>query len=241
LLVAAGVASVACADPPAETLLDGRRVAAGKGTPQGDVAEPSGPDEGPGQTSPEEPAAPNDEDTAPPATAKPEASPVSVALAYGQSLIGAAYGWWYSGPLPTAAPMWTAGGPPPQPSAVLASSANCAGLTNLMLRAIGKPLPSDPVAGTGGTGAYGRYYANVAMPFDVNAQYPAGTLIGRYFRDSVDQGHVAVVLGNGRVLQSFAFTYGGTLPGVNATYTVAESHGDGYYEYAVLPQDWLGN
>jgi len=164
---------------------------------------------------------------------------VAAALAYGRSVVGAPYGWWYSGPLPAGAPMWTARGPAPPAATVRAASANCAGLTNLMLRAIGKRLPSSPVAGTGGTGAYGAFYASVARPFDPARRYPAGTLIGRRYRDNVDQGHVAVVLDDGRVLQSFADVYGGTVPGVNARFTVEASNGAGFYEYAVLPQDWL--
>ena len=28
--------------------------------------------------------------------------------------------------------------------------------------------------------------------------------------------------------------------GVNKTYTVRKSNGKGYYEYAVLPENWLG-
>lgn len=163
------------------------------------------------------------------------------ALEYGRGLVGTDYGWWYSGPLPAGAPMWTAAGPPPSASLVRSASANCAGLTNLMLRSVGKAIPSDPSAGRGGTGAYGRYYANVARPFDVNARYPAGTLIGRYFRDTYDQGHVAVVLENGHVLQSYADCRGCAAPGVNTSATLAESHAGYFYEYAVLPKDWLGS
>jgi hypothetical protein len=48
------------------------------------------------------------------------------------------------------------------------------------------------------------------------------------------------VLANGRVLQSFAWVRGGSSPGVNTTYTVAQSHDGGFYEYAVMPEDWLG-
>lgn len=162
------------------------------------------------------------------------------ALDYGRSVIGTDYGWWYSGPLPAAAPMWTAAGPAPSPSFVRSQSTNCAGLTNLRLRSVGRPIPSDPSAGRGGTGAYGRYYARVAQRFDANRSYPAGTLIGRYYRDTYDQGHVAVVLENGHVLQSFANCRGCAAPGVNATYAVAESHAGYFYEYAVLPKDWLG-
>lgn len=162
------------------------------------------------------------------------------ALDYGKSLVGTAYGWWFSGPLPAGSPMWTASGAPPAASFVRANAANCSGLTNLMLRAVGKSVPSDPSAGKGGTGAYARYYAKVAKRFDANANYPAGTLVGRYFRDTFDQGHLAVVLENGHVLQSFANCRGCTAPGVNATYTLAQSNAGGFYEYAVLPQDWLG-
>jgi cell wall-associated NlpC family hydrolase len=172
--------------------------------------------------------------------ARTTAENVRAALDYGRSLIGTPYGWWTGGPLAKRAPQWTLVGPPPDAATVRAASANCAGLTNLMLRAVGKPLPAAAGAGTGGTKAYQIYYAAVAEPFDVTQTYPAGTLIGRRYRSMRDQGHVAVVLGNGRVLQSFATKRGDTAPGVNDTYTVQESHGAGYYEYAVLPQYWLG-
>ena len=136
--------------------------------------------------------------------------------------------------------MWTASGPPPSAEAVRAGGANGSGLANLMLRAVGKRPPSDPVAGTGGTGAYGRVYATVAVPFNPRTSYPEGTLLGRRYRDTNDQGHVAIVTADGRVLQSFADGVDSTSPGVNRTYTVLESNGAGYYEYAVLPEDWLG-
>jgi hypothetical protein len=167
------------------------------------------------------------------------ASNVTAAIAYGLSVEGTKYAPWTGGPLQPSAPMWTAAEPAPSPFAVKAQSANAAGLVNLMLRAIGKPLPSDPAAGTGGTGAYGRYYAKVAKPFDANVPWPEGTLIGRKYRDIGDQGHVAVVLANGKLLQSFAMSAGATTPGVNAKYTIADAVGVYTFEYAVLPQDWL--
>lgn len=165
---------------------------------------------------------------------------VSQALAFGESLVGTPYGWWYEGPLPKGEPMWTAEGPPPGRDQVRARSANCTGLTNLMLRAVGQPLPFTREGGRGGTYSYAEYFAEVAQPFDPSRRYPAGTLIGRRYRDTFDQGHVAVVLADGRVLQSFAWERGGSTPGVNTTYTVAESHDGGFYEYAVMPADWLG-
>ena len=175
----------------------------------------------------------------PDAGAKTLATNVAAAIAYGESLVGTKFAPWTGGPLQEGAPMWTANAIVPAPALVKSESANAAGLVNLMLRAIGKTLPSDPVAGTGGTGAYARYYANVAKPFDVNLPWPEGTLIGRDYRDVGDQGHLAVVLRNGKVLQSFASAAGATTPGVNTAYTVIQSHAGHYYEYAVLPEDWL--
>lgn len=160
------------------------------------------------------------------------------ALAYGDSLIGTPYGWWLGGAIPQGAPMFASNTAPPDPTEV--ASANCAGLTNLMMRAAGVRIPQHPDAMAGGTLAYELMYEEVAMPFDASVDYPTGTLIGRRFRDVNDQGHLAVVLDGDLVLQSFAWEMGGSEPGVNATYTVVESDGDGFYEYAVLPEDWLG-
>ena len=176
------------------------------------------------------------DDPAPPATTEEN---VLAGIDYGLAVVGTPYGWWFEGPLPAGAPMYTEGGPPPAPEEVRARSVNCSGLTNLMLRTVGKELPHHPGILTGGTLAYQHYYAEVAEPFDVARSYPAGTLIARRYRDTFDQGHVAVVLDDGHVLQSFAWTRGGSDPGVNTTYTVAESHDGGYYEYAVLPEHWL--
>jgi hypothetical protein len=158
---------------------------------------------------------------------------VARALAYGKQLVGTPYGWWYSGGIPAGEPMWAAPGAAPAVGSVTAT--NCAGLTNLMLRAIGKEVP-----GHGGTGSYGEHYRAVSETFDPGRDYPPGTLLGRYYRDVYDQGHVAVVIEGGYVLQSYADAYGGTYPGVNDWWTVAQSHAGYYYEYAVLPDDWLG-
>ncbi|HUS63565.1 MAG TPA: hypothetical protein VMZ28_03440 [Kofleriaceae bacterium] len=205
----------------------------------GDGSEP--PDEAVGDSPADAPGVTADE--AAPAGAAPEDEPVdrvARALEYGLSLVGTPYGWWYDGPLPPSAPMWTASGAAPNAAVVRAESANCTGLTNLMLRSVGAPMPETVDGGRGGTYSYHHALADVAQPFDVDADYPPGTLLGRAYRDTFDQGHVAVVLPDGHVLQSFAWERDATAPGVNATYTVAESDDGGFYEYAVLPQDWLG-
>lgn len=159
---------------------------------------------------------------------------VTRAITYGESVIGAPYVWWKGGPLPKKAPMWTENGPPPDAAVVRKEGTNCAGLTNLMLRSIGQKVPHVKGYGHGGTGTYAEYYKKAAKKFDVDHKYPAGTLIGRHYENVNNQGHVAVILADGHVLQSIP------KEGVNKTYTIKQSHGKGYYEYAVMPEDWLG-
>ena len=104
--------------------------------------------------------------------------------------------------------MWAVDEPPPSESEI--TSCNCAGLVNLMLRTIGKSLPTNPFAKEhvrGGTAAYLSYYRDhlqVSEKFDIKTKYPIGTLL---IRDFVIFVTIAVLLdGKGeesRILQSF--------------------------------------
>jgi len=142
------------------------------------------------------------------------------ALSYAMDLRGKPYAWWKGGPIQTGSPMWAEDEPAPLKQDIIA--VNCAGLTNLMLRIVGRSLPYHVSTGRGGTGAYGVVYGPIAVAFDIEESYPRGSLLLRRYRDEKDQGHVAVVLdGNGKkakVLQSHS--WGKELPGVNADYTV---------------------
>ena len=109
-----------------------------------------------------------------------------------------------------------------------------------MLRYAGIALPYRPSTGRGGTQAYAHYYHAVAKPFNIAVPYPEGTLFIRDFRDEHDQGHVAVLLREKKVLQSFCWPPNPAgLPGINDDQTLQESHAMHFYEYAVLPDDWL--
>ena len=154
---------------------------------------------------------------------------IKKAIVKGKSYVGIPYGKWRGGPLSEKAPMWSSN----KPVTCEVKSASCAGLTNLMLRSINVPLPYSKRGGTGGTLAYYDYYKDVAEDFDINKKYPEGTLIGRKYYNIEDQGHVAVVLKNGKLLQSYPNA------GVTDNITIAQSHMGHYYEYAVLPQNWL--
>jgi hypothetical protein len=78
---------------------------------------------------------------------------------------------------------------------------------------------------------------------------PRGTLLGIRYESVTDQGHVAVLLGEGpdaRLLQSIAMSGPGgpraTTPGVNELYTLRECYakfGCCKFEYALPPEEWL--
>jgi len=167
------------------------------------------------------------------------------ALGYAEQILGTWYGWWRGGPVPDEEPAWAINKPPPDPQYVYARSCFCAGLTNLMRRSVGKIVPpSGGALYDGGTLAYGEYFYHWSEWFDIykalNGLYPHGTLIGRYFdwdRLPSDQGHVAVLLDGGWVLQSY--DGGGGPPGVNWDTRIKDSHAGWYYEYAVLPENWI--
>ena len=168
------------------------------------------------------------------------------AIDYGLRIVGAPYVWWTDGPVPDRSPAWAENAPPPPPEEVIAEGCFCAGVPNLLLRVVGREIPTlGNYLYDGGCLSYGQYYWDQggAEEFDINEDYPEGTLIGRYFTwersASGDQGHVAVVLENGYLLQSFdGDGYG--YPGVNADVHITDSHAGYYYEYAVRPENWIG-
>ena len=71
------------------------------------------------------------------------------AIAYGRQLVGTPYGWWTGGGIPAGEPMFARNAPAPPTSSV--ASVNCTGLTNLMLRSVGKPVPVSVVVADAGS------------------------------------------------------------------------------------------
>lgn len=161
---------------------------------------------------------------------------VQKGIDFGKELIGLPYGWWEGGPLQKKEPMWAENKKTPETKEI--KSANCAGLLNLIFRHLKIELPHSKKGGIGGTMAYYDYYKKkgVIEDFDINKEYPTGTLIGRKYKNVKDQGHVALTVNRQNktyVLQSF------DKEGVNMKYTLKESHDGGYYQYAVLPENWV--
>jgi len=136
-------------------------------------------------------------------------------------------------------------------------SHNCAGVPNIFRRAAGKIIPTRGDAlYDGGIAAYfytpafgglgPGFFSGVDVPFNLATakkwarETGSGVLVGRSYRNNslAGQGHVAILLPDGKVLQSFQFGADGE-PGLNADYTIEESHAGGYYEIMVHPKDWI--
>ena len=154
-------------------------------------------------------------------------------LEFGEKLLGIKYGWWMDGPTQKEEPMWVRNEKVPKIEEI--KSVNCTGFLNLIHRKLGIKIPKHATLEMydGGTSAYFSHFKEISGKFDKNTKYKAGTLIGRNFYSVKDQGHVAIVLEDQYVLQSIPGE------GVNKKYTVQQSNGNGYYEYAVEPQNWL--
>lgn len=170
------------------------------------------------------------------------------------------YGWWIGGTVPDGTPAYAVNRPAPSAQElILDGGINCAAVANVMLRSVGKIVPVSPDtwnrAYDGGTGAFwgiwdsGRwlkgYYEGYDEPFNLGRakqwarETRSGVLLGRDYRNANnDQGHVAILLPSGYVLQSFPGAVS-LWPGLNWDYTIEASHGGFYYERMVHPANWI--
>jgi hypothetical protein len=92
------------------------------------------------------------------------------------------------------------------------------------------------------------FFTGVDVPFNLARakkwarETRSGVLIGRCFRGSTlaGQGHVAILLPDGKVLQSFQMGPNGE-PGLNTDYIIEKSHAGNYYEVMAHPEAWINH
>src|SRR5215207_9997405 len=167
------------------------------------------------------------------------------------------YWVWSSGPVPDGEGAYAVDKPLPPVDQLQGKRIFCAGVPNLFRRAAGKSIPTrgnrnfdGGIAAYFHTSAFGGlgpgFFSGVDVPFNLATakkwarETGSGVLVGRSYRNNslAGQGHVAILLPDGKVLQSFQFGADGE-PGLNADYTIEESHAGGYYEIMVHPKDWI--
>jgi hypothetical protein len=169
------------------------------------------------------------------------------------------YWVWASGHVPEGEGAYAVDRPLPPADQLKGRRIFCAGIPNLIRRAAGKSIPTrgntlydGGIAAYFYTSAFGGlgpgFFSGVDVPFHLATakkwarETGSGVLVGRCYRNNslAGQGHVAVLLPDGKVLQSFQFGADGE-PGLNTDYTIEESHAGGYYEVMVHPNAWINH
>jgi len=170
-------------------------------------------------------------------------------LDYILPIIGRREYWvWSSGIVPDGEGMYAVNAPLPPVEQI--GRINCAGVTNLFFRAMRKRIPTrgDPHY-DGGVAAYAGglfgpgYFEGYSEPFELGKakrwaqETRCGVLLLRpYWNASLSgQGHVAILLPSGYVLQSFPNMHG---PDLNWDYTIEQSSAGDYYTDMVHPENW---
>jgi predicted chitinase len=183
-----------------------------------------------------------------PLTAK-EGTNFRKGLDYIRPIVGHREYWvWSGGSVPAGEGMYAANEKLPPVAQI--GRINCAGVTNLFFRAMGKRIPTRGNPNfDGGVAAYaGGYYGpgyfeDYSEPFDLQKakswarETRCGVLLLRpYWNASLSgQGHVAILLPSGYVLQSFVNING---PDLNWDFTIEQSNEGGYYKAMVHPENW---
>jgi len=169
------------------------------------------------------------------------------------------YWVWTSGPVPDGEGAYASNRPLPPANQLKGRRIFCAGVPNLFRRATGKSIPTrGNVLYDGGVAAYfytsafgglgPGFFTGVDVPFNLARakkwarETRSGVLIGRSFRGNTlaGQGHVAILLPDGKVLQSFQMGPNGE-PGLNTDFTIEKSHAGNFYEIMAHPEAWINH
>lgn len=170
-------------------------------------------------------------------------------LDYILPIIGLRDYWvWSDGIVPDGEGMYAVNEPLPPVEQI--GNINCAGVTNLFFRAMRKRIPTrGNLLYDGGVAAYAGgffgpgYFEGYAEPFDLEKakgwarDTRCGVLLLRPYLNATlsGQGHVAILLPSGYVLQSFPNMHG---PDLNWDYTIEQSNAGDYYKEMVHPEHW---
>lgn len=172
---------------------------------------------------------------------------IKAVTAYGWELVEAGIPYWIwregdyinvDGP-----PGYAVDLPAPAPSDILAIF--CAGVGNVMRRKLGLPVPKNwgNRGYDGGTGAWGQWFWDDSIWFDLDQAEEGDVAFRSFARDG--QGHWAYCTGGADepVIQSYPDSWPDWTnlvePGMNGDSTLRASHDGGYYEVLIKSKSWL--
>lgn len=124
---------------------------------------------------------------------------------------------------------------------------NCAGLVNILrLKTCGN-VPGEGKWRGGTLSWYNHLKSiNALVNFNINEDYPVGTLLLRNYRDIYEQGHLAVIYKKHKNVPgsnySIIHAFNGKTQSKVVVSLIKDSHfiiSEGFYEYAILPNNWL--
>ncbi len=130
-------------------------------------------------------------------------------LAYAETLLGIPYRWWNPevSCCDTSGPFW-AGYTEEVPLEIIQKGhTNCAGFLNLLCLKFGLPIPGakEHHFYAGGTGLWWQFFEESSRmaPYQEERLYPKGTILLRKYRDEGDQGHIAIIYDEKRIIHSW--------------------------------------
>ncbi len=179
---------------------------------------------------------------------------IQAALDYAYTLLGLPYRWYRKGEAITGDDKFYAANEPAPVAADLFADGKCivcTGVTNLMRRHVGLPVPPAvadadiPFPATTDAWFYYLQKNNKLQPFDIEKalanEYSKGSLLIRNFENvETEQGHVAVLIDSRRILHAYAYDDTNGICGITL---LKDSHyyngHPGYYTHICLAEDWL--
>ncbi len=153
---------------------------------------------------------------------------------YAETFLGIPYRWWNPevSCCDTSGPFWAGCEGEIPLENIQTGHMNCAGLLNLLCLKAGLPIPGAKEKNfyAGGTGMWWNFFEkeNMMVPYEAGKVYPVGSILLRKYRDEGDQGHIAIVHDEQRIIHSWP--EGGV---------ILEEPDTEYYERVVL--GWLPN
>jgi len=168
---------------------------------------------------------------------------ISNTLEYAKTLIGTKYTLWVGGKTTDKSyPFYV--NRIPRRCNIKKYGINCAGLINILRLNTGRKIQGGGPY-RGGVLQWYQFLRRrgVLQRFDFHKDYPIGTLFIRKYRNEFNQGHLAILIDKSssgkKIIHAFGNKYGKGKLCLSSLHDSHYSYPHGYYEYVVMPGNWL--